>query len=245
MKAIVNSTFGILSSVPDNTIIDKIYNYLTSILFDFNGKIDENENSMTNRLCKTLSSKKPPEYPFFFQHQHIEDEKENTSTDFAVFGTFAYAQENNIDEDDAPSLIKFEAKRLDSGLPTRRKKEYVCGEYANGKCKINSGGIERFKNGRHGKDVVNAGIIGYIQTDTLIYWLEKINSWIEEQIQCASDDRLIWKETDLLTLINQNAHLSIYSSIAHRIYGDNIYLRHFWIDILKNENERYFVQKRR
>lgn len=37
----------------------------------------------------------------------------------------------------------------------------------------NSGGIERFKNGRHGKDVVNAGIIGYIQTDSPAYWIQR------------------------------------------------------------------------
>ena len=236
MEVIRSNIFGTLSSAPDNTIIDKIYKYLASILSDFNGKVDENENVMTNRLCKSLNTKKPPEYPFFFHHQNLENDKKNTSTDFAVFGTFGYAQENNIDDNDTPSLIKIEAKRLDSGLPARREKEYVHGEYANGKCLKNSGGIERFKNGRHGDDVTNAGLIGYIQTDTPIYWLEKINCWIEEQIQCASNNSLIWQKTDLLTLLHQNVHLSIYSSIAHRKCGDNIYLKHFWIDISKNES---------
>ena len=244
MEVVVSNIFGTLSSAPDNTIIDKIYKYLASILSDFNGKIDENENSMTNRLCKILSSKKPSEYPFFFHHQNLENDKKNTSTDFAVFGTFAYAQENNIDDNDFPSLIKFEAKRLDSGLPAQREKEYVHGEYANGKCLKNSGGIERFKNGRHGKDVTNAGLIGYIQTNTPIYWLEKINSWIEGQIQCASNDNLIWQKTDLLTLTNQNARLSIYSSIAHRISGDNIYLKHFWIDISNKKKTLQFSTKK-
>lgn len=236
MEMTGDNTFGILSSAPDNAIINNVYTCLALILSDFNGKKDENENVMTNRLCKTLNSKKPSEYPFFFHHQNLEDEKENTSTDFAAFGTFAYAQENDFDNDDSPSLIKFEAKRLDSGLPAHRKKEYVCGEYTNGKCSKNTGGIERFKNGRHGKDVVNAGIIGYIQTDSPTLWLEKVNSWIEEQIQNASDDRLIWQKADLLTFINQNVYLSVYSSTAHRIYGDEIELRHFWIDISKNKN---------
>lgn len=231
MEEVINSTFGTLSSAPDNAIINNIYNYLASILFDFKGAHDENENTITNRLCKTLSSKKPSEYPFYFHHQNSESGKENTSTDFAVFGTFAYAQENSIEDDDSPSLIKFEAKRLDSGLPTHRKKEYVCGEYVNGECLKNSGGIERFKNGRHGKDVAHAGIIGYIQTDSPALWHEKVNSWVEEQIQRASDSGLIWQEADMLTLINQKTPLSIYSSVAHRIYGDRINLKHFWIDI--------------
>lgn len=236
MGVIENNTFGTLTSAPNNTIINNIYNYLALILSDFSGKKNENENAMTNRLCKTLNSRKPSEYPFFFHHQNIEDDKKNTSTDFAVLGTFAYAQENNIEDEDSPSLIKFEAKRLDSRLPSQRKKEYVCGEYQNGKCLRNSGGVERFKNGRHGRDVINAGIIGYIQTDSPTHWLENINSWIREQIQSASDSKLVWQEADLLKLIANNKLLTIYSSVAHRMFGDEINIKHFWIDISRNGN---------
>ncbi|WP_029903462.1 hypothetical protein [Prevotella sp. 10(H)] len=235
MREIINNTFGTLSSAPDNTIINKVYDYLSLILIGFKGKNDENENAITNRLCKTLNSKKPSEYPFYFHHQNIEDDKENTSTDFAVFGTHAYAQENNID-DDSPSLIKFEAKRLNSKLPKNREKEYVCGEYQNNKCVKNSGGIERFKNGRHGKDVVYAGIIGYIQTDSPKYWIQKVNNWIQEQIKNANDDKLTWLENDLLVINNENDTLSSYSSISYRVYDDNIQLRHLWIDFSEQQN---------
>ncbi|MGV8134122.1 MAG: hypothetical protein AB2L20_02820 [Mangrovibacterium sp.] len=229
MEDAMNNTFGTLSSAPDQTIINKIYDYLSIVLSEFNGKNDENENAMTNRLCKTLNSKKPS-YPFFFHHQNLENETENTSTDFAVFGTFAYARENHLDED-SPSLIKFEAKRLNSQLPKKREKEYVCGEYENSRCLKNSGGIERFKNGRHGKDVINAGIIGYVQTDSPAYWLQKVNNWIQEQIQSPGDDKLVWQKNDLLIFIGRTNILSMYSSVSHRIYGDDIDLRHFWIDI--------------
>lgn len=231
----INNTFGTLSSAPNNTTINKIYSYLSSILVGFKGENDENENTITNRLCKTLTSKKPSEYPFYFHHQNQEDDKENTSTDFAVFGTHAYAQENGID-DDFPPLIKFEAKRLNSKLPKNREKEYVCGEYKNNKCVRNSGGIERFKNGRHGKDVVHAGIIGYIQTDSPKYWIKKINNWIQEQIENASDNRLIWLQNDLLMINDENEILSSYSSVSHRVHNDNIQLKHFWIDFSEQQN---------
>lgn len=231
----INNTFGTLSSAPDNTIINKIYSYLSTTLIGFRGEKDDNENAITNKLCKTLNSRKPPEYPFYFHHQNIEDDKENTSTDFAVFGTYAYAQENNI-EDDSPSLIKFEAKRLNSKLPKKREKEYVCGQYLNNKCVTNSGGIERFKNGRHGKDVVHAGIIGYIQTDSPKYWIQKVNNWIQEQIENASDDRLTWLQNDLLIINSENETLTSYSSISYRVYDDNIQLKHFWIDFSKQQN---------
>ena len=71
MGEISNNTFGTLSSAPDNTIITTIYNYLSSILVAFKGKNNENENAITNRLCKSLNSRKPSEYPFYFHHQNI------------------------------------------------------------------------------------------------------------------------------------------------------------------------------
>lgn len=228
-----NNSFGTLSSAPDNTIITTIYNYLSTILSAFKGKSDENENAITNRLCKSLNSRKPSEYPFYFHHQNIENEKENTSTDFAVFGSFPYAEENGFEDDDSPSLIKFEAKRLNSKLPSKRMKEYVCGEYLNGERKNNSGGIERFKNGRHGKDVSDASIIGYIQTDSPKHWFEKINSWIQEQINSPSDKDLSWSKKDLLNLSGQTSILSEYRSTSDRINNDEVRLRHFWIDISK------------
>lgn len=228
-----SNSFGKLSSAPDNTIITTIYNYLSSILSSFKAKSDENENAITNRLCKSLNSRKPSEYPFYFHHQNIENEKENTSTDFAVFGSIAYADENSIEVDDSPSLIKFEAKRLNSRLPSKREKEYVCGEYSEGKCIKNSGGIERFKNGRHGRDVSNASIIGYIQTDSPKHWFQKINSWIQEQITSPSDNQLSWSKKDLLSLNVEDSILSEYTSISDRIHNDEVQLRHFWIDISK------------
>lgn len=233
MGEMTNNTFGTLSSAPDNTIIATIYNYLSSVLSSFRGENDENENAITNRLCKTLMAKKPAEYPFFFHHQNIEDEKENTSTDFAVFGTYAYAQENDIEDDDSPSLIKFEAKRLNSKLPKHREKEYVRGEYSGEKCIKNSGGVERFKNGRHGKDVINAGIVGYLQTDSPKHWYQKVNEWIKEQVTSPSDSKLTWKNKDALSLDSQTGTFSEYSSSSYRIFGDEIHLKHFWIDISK------------
>jgi hypothetical protein len=233
MGETTNNTFGTLSSAPDNTIITTIYNYISSILLAFKGKNDENENAITDRLCKSLSSRKPAEYPFFFQHQPIEDSKENTSTDFAAFGTYAYAMENDIVDNDSPSLIKFEAKRLNSTLPKQREKEYVCGEYSGGKCTKNSGGVERFKNGRHGKDVINAAIVGYIQTDSPNHWFQKVNEWIKEQVTSPSDSKLTWKNKDALSLDSQTGIFSEYSSLSCRIFGDEIQLKHFWIDISK------------
>lgn len=65
MEEVINNTFGTLSSAPDNTIINNIYTYLASVLSDFKGKSDENENAITNRLCKRLNAKRPSEFSIF------------------------------------------------------------------------------------------------------------------------------------------------------------------------------------
>ena len=230
MASNINQTFGSLSSAPDGSIIEHIFEYITIIATELKFTADQNENSITNSLCKTLEFKKPASSPYYFHHQNIENDVENTSTDFAVFGTFAYATANDLDLNESPSLIKFEAKRLSCSLPKQREKEYVIGEYEVKKRTKNSGGIERFKNGRHGKDVENACIIGYVQSDTFPLWMGKINDWISAEITTAHDITLNWDLNDLLKEVNVNEKLALYKSIAKRVAGDMIQLRHLWIN---------------
>lgn len=232
MSRMESNTFGILSSAGDGSIVNCIFNYVTNILKVFKGGKNENENGLTNSLCKTLEFKKPSEYPFFFHHQNIENNKTNTSTDFAVFGTYAYVQQNHhTSSQEAPALIKFEAKRLTNKLPKNREKEYVIGEYKLGEITRNSGGLERFKNGRHGKDVVHAGIIGYVQSDSFTYWFDKINNWIEGEIENPHDKSLCWDGGDLLTMIQSENNLSEYFSKPKRKQNDIINIRHLWVNL--------------
>ena len=228
MEYWAGNTYGTLDSAPDGKIIERVFNYVTSILLEFKGKYDENENAITNRLCKTLDFKKPPEYPFFFHHQNIEDETENTSTDFAVFGTYAYAIQNNLESDNIP-LVKFEAKRLSSELPQNREREYVIGEYDNGKQIRNSGGLERFKNLRHGKDVDHAGMIAYVQTGSFDIWVTKINNWIQNEIKNPHDPLLIWDSDDLLQSKLSKLNLRSFLSYPKRKIRRQLMMHHFWI----------------
>ncbi|MTI87193.1 MAG: hypothetical protein FH748_04405 [Balneolaceae bacterium] len=225
-----NNSYGSLSSAPDGKIIDKIFSYVISVLQDFEGEADNNENYLTNELCKSLSHKKPPGFPFFFHHQNLEDSVDNTSTDFAVYGTFEYAELTNQSGDNFP-LVKFEAKRLCSTLPKKREKEYVIGEYKNGSQINNSGGIERFKNLRHGENAPHAGLIGYIQSDTSKSWLKKINKWIQDEINNPHDLSLTWNDNDLLISVPNwsNPKIAYYKSTPQRKNKTQLSMRHIWI----------------
>lgn len=219
-------TIGTLSSAPDGSIVNHIFDYVSTILVDFKASSVENENTLTNRLCIILNQHKPEAYPYFFHHQNLENEVENTSTDFAVFGTLSYT---NISSTSA--LIKFEAKRLSTDLPKRREREYIIGEYLHGEQLHNTGGIERFKNERHGQDVNIAGLIGYVQTESFSYWFDMVNAWIQSEIESSHDKSLHWDEDDKIKLIKSGKHLASYKSKSRRISKGIIELRHLWINI--------------
>jgi hypothetical protein len=232
MSFIINNTFGSLSSASDGSIVGHIFSYVLTILHDFKMTKDENENGITNRLCKMLEFKKPPEYPFFFHHQNIESAKQNTSTDFAVFGTYSYVRQLNFaDNGEAPALIKFEAKRLINNLPKRREREYVIGDYKQGKQIRNSGGIERFKNGRHGIDIIHACIIGYIQSDSFVFWKGKIDRFVQDEINNPHDQSLSWDNDDFLKFIKSDNNIYECVSKPKRKSGCSIDLRHIWIEL--------------
>lgn len=229
MSSPIIHTFGTLSSAPNGIIIEHIFEHVRSVLLDLKFSKQENENAITNRFCKALEFKKPPESPYFFHHQNLEDDTVNTSTDFSAFGTYAYLQAlQTEDTDEAPPLIKFEAKRLSTGIPKKREREYVIGEYEDGVHVKNSGGIERFKNERHGKDVQYAGIIGYVQTGIFSDWLTKINSWISDEIRNPRDAQLTWTESDLLITSQEVIDGSMYRSLSQRVSGNMIAMLHLW-----------------
>jgi hypothetical protein len=69
-------------------------------------------------------------------------------------------------------------------------------------------------------------MIGYIQEGNNEYWLQKINSWIDESIK--NDTDISWNEEDKLVAENNISH---YISKHLRISGTTITLYHFWISL--------------
>jgi len=217
---------GILDSVPDGSIVNHIFSYVSGILSVFEADVNDNENTLTHRLCLYLCQQKPSEYPYFFHHQNLEDERTNTSTDFAVYGTLEYSNILNQSE-----LVVFEAKRLTAGFSRSREKEYVIGEYSQGRQIHNSGGIERFKNERHGKNMAIAGLIGYVQVKNQSYWFERINGWIQDEIEKPHDQSLTWTVDDKLSIVKSEIRVCQYLSNSKRLSDNFIELRHLLVNL--------------
>jgi len=73
-------------------------------------------------------------------------------------------------------------------------------------------------------------MIGYIQTDDFNTWIEKINKYIDEEIDSASSIELVWKEKDKLIANKENRLFSTYNS-THQCKTKEISMYHIWIDL--------------
>jgi hypothetical protein len=122
------------------------------------------------------------------------------------------------------SFFQIECKRLPTPniSSERSEKEYVRG------IKENSGGIERFKNNKHGQHLGEGALIAFIQKESLETWIANITDWVQHEIDHT---KTLWKDNDHLVNIYKSPSLHKYSSVAERVSGDTIKLYHFLLDV--------------
>lgn len=180
----------------------------------------KNEDDITNVFDSFLNFEIPKnenKFHFKFQYKTIES---NTSTDIGVI-SLRYSKHKCI--------CFIEAKRLPTpAYSGSQETEYVC--YKNA---TKQGGIERFKTGKHGNNLPFSIMVGYIQEQNANHWYNKINDWINEQIQISSNTQISWLEED--SLIQEisflKSRITKYNSTHSRINSGRINLIHYWIDL--------------
>lgn len=121
-------------------------------------------------------------------------------------------------------VFEFEAKRLSNSKDHRpNNKEYVTG---------NRGGMERFKRCEHSPHLTECGMLGYIQSDNADYWVSKINNWIQDIAQSASD--LDWSSpNEALSVVDKSLQVTKLESNNSRVHSkDNIHLWHYMIELI-------------
>jgi hypothetical protein len=223
-------TEGIEVDSSIKSVIQFIEIHFANFSKEVKGELTTSERSLNDRLCKFLN-RNAGSYPFFFQHENVEDTTSGTSpqTDFGTISEDKFLTIGDRIYGQFDSFFSIEAKRL----PTpghNRQKEYVIG-YEKPK-----GGIERFKKSLHGENLKYAAIIGYIQKEDANHWFLKINDWISELIISSPE---FWKDDDKLKFA-ENTILDVhkFTSKNFRLYNnsnsDFIELFHFWINLIDN-----------
>ena len=212
--------------------IKKVFNFIEECLPKFENKYSllKPEDGLTQELVYILDNESREKLPLCgFSTEHMEDTTKGNSRrdDIGIRAIKGITLHTTFYPNNKPFIV-IEAKRLDSKIDKKRKKEYVVGRYD--KKYIESGGIERFKKEIHGNELVYVGMIGYIQTDDFDSWLAKINKYISEEISSSTSIELIWEEKDKLILDKKNQLFSTYIS-EHKCKSKEISMYHIWINL--------------
>lgn len=189
-----------------------IPNFKTYLVSDFYKKRKLNEDDFTQVYIEQAQILiRKFDYPFNVNGQYRDIT--NLSKGFSDF--YFYPNEENVS---TTSMFSVESKRLPSPEKSREK-EYVIGTK-------NNGGIERYKIEKHGKGIVECGLLAFIEKKDSKHWLKEINIWVEDLTKVNSD----WKKNEVLSEIELSTQFCILKSIAHR-KNDTINLTHFWITL--------------
>lgn len=209
-----------------------IVDFVERILITFSDKYADsdikNEKGLTQKLVLILNFHALREnYPFWFDKEYMEVPKRGNSPQVDI-GTITTLEEGIVigsktytDE----SFFSLEAKRL-GNLEKKRSKEYLIGRYENEKY-IHCGGVERFKQGKHGRNLEHGAIIGYVQEHDFTYWYGSINSWIDDLIQKNLYSPVPWLLKDKLQKDYIRSTTAKFISITSR-KNNFITLFHLW-----------------
>jgi len=205
-------TFSKLENWTDNESINRVISLIEENLELFKQKycIPKNETDLNQNFALCMNSRAKDEL-FGFSNEYKDIIKATPhKVDFGI-----------VPDGETDAFFVIEAKRLNNGLGKPREKEYLVGKI---------GGIERFKNQKHGGDLTYVGMIGYVQTDNFDTWFTKINSWIEEEIVAPTSDDLIWEKQDKLKFNTKSKLFNTYLS-QHQCKIKDISMYHIWIDL--------------
>ncbi|MDY0015726.1 MAG: hypothetical protein RBS13_05900 [Bacteroidales bacterium] len=92
-------------------------------------------------------------------------------------------------------------------------------QYVSGK----TGGIQRFKENKHGVGLLYSAMIGYIEIEDFNFWHNKVISWISEK-------------TEHLKTIEIKEIAKLKSKHKRNIEKTPIELIHFWLDLTNQHN---------
>ena len=218
-----------------DTSITTVVGCVEQVLIDFSDKYTnseiKNEKGLTQKLIHMLTIHALREYhPFCFEKEYMEvpERGDSPQVDIAAI---------SIREDDiligsktyqGKSFFSLEAKRL-ANLGSNRLMEYLIGRFEKAKY-INCGGVERFKQDIHGRNLNYGAIIGYVQENDFVYWHDLINSWVEELINKTIPSQVNWDPKDKLEKAYIKPTTAKFISVNSR-RDDAITLFHLWTSL--------------
>jgi len=228
----------ITNGIKPNTFVEKTMKFIEDQLpkwrDDTTRPVVESEEDMNGQLCKFLNDTARDKFPMANFH-HEEKQGKRRRVDLSVVPSTKAIEAALYNSIYLPFLV-IEGKRLPAP-GSDREREYVTG------LTDKSGGIQRFRMGLHGKDLLWALRIAYVQREDVAHWYKKINAWISALETSGEDSTCAWTEKDTLkNLRNDGTAKACRCESSHSRTGlADIGLVHLWIcmsSIVKEESER-------
>lgn len=184
------------------SLLNFLEKYLPEFLVNINIERNTHEEIINQKLFRFILHQNPV---FNFIPENRDETGENKSKpDLGVYDKFKVYDDNQI------RFFDIECKRL---YDVNKSKEYVSGS---------TGGIQRFKENKHGVDLPYSAMIGYIEIEDFNFWHNKVNSWISEK-------------AEYLKTVEIKKMAKLKSKHKRYIEKTSIELIHFWLNFNKTE----------
>jgi len=207
-----------------DAVVQWIYTKLSGWRDENDYARDASEPRMNSDLSLFLEAQSKVESLMFIFH-HENPATGQCREDMGMFKVNNYGNRTQF--------LAIECKRLPPP-GSDREREYVSRtKVENGKIKV-SGGIQRFKLGKHGAKLDTVIMIGYIQKEDINYWHQKINKWILELSSAKKKDNCEWRADEILSPfeIDENSRKGRSRSKHPRVstcIPPIIIIHHLWI----------------
>jgi hypothetical protein len=188
-------------------------------------ELQESETILTDRLRSHLNSacRHSPGFDVLQFGTEVPDEaQKGRAIDLAAKPCAVVLRIEGRRYSDFDTILPVECKRLPTPKgKDRDEREYVFSAHSS------TGGIQRFKNGHHGKAHQVGAMIGYVQEGALPDWERKVELWIKGLGQSFPQD---WSDSDLLTRRGSETNGMIQLDSNHtRKLDCSIRLHHLWV----------------
>jgi hypothetical protein len=214
------------------TFRDELIAFIADELPKWRGRPDRppetSETALTSQVCAHLNSaaRHSPGWDILqFRVEEPDERQGGRKIDLVAAPSGTTVTIEGRAHVDFDSLMPIECKRLPTPTgPGRDEREYVITR--NG----TTGGIQRFKEGRHGAGHGIGAMIAYVQDGTSEVWEPRVASWISALAGIEPG----WTTKDLLHMQSRDGsrRLSLLSSSHERCNGlQPINLRHLWIEM--------------
>lgn len=185
-----------------------------------------NETALTSQLCAHLNSaaRKAPGWDCLqFRVEEADETHASRKVDLVASPAGDALVVQGRSYCDFETILPIECKRLPTPARTGRdEREYVITGTGIG------GGIQRYKEGKHGAAHASAALIAYVQDQSFDHWLTVIGGWIRDLYTAGSPgwsiaDELVCQKRD------NDAGIAAHDSEHSRSGLPAIHLRHLWV----------------